>query len=268
MNSKTTTPNRVLNAIPSQGKETDWKFEKAIEDGLITKDYPESFDLREEDWWSVGDQGYTSSCIGWASTDGMLRWHLVKANKIDKNDKLSVRFIWMAAKETDNNVEYPETFIESSGTPMKPAMEVMRKFGCVHEKELEFNKGFASSDHTTESFFSLAAELKIKAYYCLQYDEIFDLDRFKKWIFNVGPVLAMVDLDQNFWNPYTDKTALVNEYDKDNQKGGHAVVLVGYTKDHFIVRNSWGAEYGDNGYAYVSNAYMQAAFCEAYGITV
>lgn len=265
---KTVVPERILNAVLSQGKETDWTFEKAIEDGLITRDYPETLDLREEEWWQVGDQGGTSSCIGWASTDGMLRWHLVKANKINKEDKLSVRYTWMASKETDKFSEYPETFIENSGTPLKAAMEVLRKFGCVHEEVFPFTQGFVSNEYDTDSFYNLAAQLKIKGYYCLQYDEVFDIDKFKKWLFNVGPVLAMVDLDENFWNPYTDKTTVLKEYDKENQKGGHAVVLVGYTKDHFIIRNSWGTEYGDNGYVYATNEYMQAAFCEAYGITL
>jgi len=31
--------------------------------------------------------------------------------------------------------------------------------------------------------------------------------------------------------------------------GGHAVAIVGYTRDGFIIRNSWGEKYGDHGYA-------------------
>lgn len=31
--------------------------------------------------------------------------------------------------------------------------------------------------------------------------------------------------------------------------GGHAIAIVGYNKDGFIVRNSWGKEYGHNGYS-------------------
>lgn len=32
--------------------------------------------------------------------------------------------------------------------------------------------------------------------------------------------------------------------------GGHAVSFVGWKDDYFILKNSWGTEYGDNGYYY------------------
>lgn len=40
--------------------------------------------------------------------------------------------------------------------------------------------------------------------------------------------------------------------------GGHAVVAVGYRDDHrqFIVRNSWGREFGDRGYCYFPYDYL------------
>ena len=60
----------------------------------------------------------------------------------------------------------------------------------------------------------------------------------------------------------------MDEYQPDTTRGGHCVALVGYRKDRFIVRNSWGSGWGDKGFAYASLAYAQAAFTEAYGIQV
>ena len=34
-------------------------------------------------------------------------------------------------------------------------------------------------------------------------------------------------------------------------EGGHAVAIVGYNEDGFIIRNSWGMSYGDNGYSII-----------------
>jgi C1A family cysteine protease len=32
----------------------------------------------------------------------------------------------------------------------------------------------------------------------------------------------------------------------------HAVLLVGYDRRSWIIKNSWGSKFGDNGYIYVS----------------
>ena len=43
--------------------------------------------------------------------------------------------------------------------------------------------------------------------------------------------------------------------------GGHAVLAVGYDdrKEHVIVRNSWGAGWGDKGYCYLPYRYITTA---------
>jgi hypothetical protein len=72
---------------------------------LLQEQYPENIDLREEDWHNdIVWQGETSSCVAWASTDSMFRWHLVKALRLAEKQYLSARFTWMASKETDKFV--------------------------------------------------------------------------------------------------------------------------------------------------------------------
>nr|MBC7612249.1 hypothetical protein [Pseudopedobacter sp.] len=39
---------KILNAITSQGKETDWKMEQAIVEGIAGPDFSETLDLRED----------------------------------------------------------------------------------------------------------------------------------------------------------------------------------------------------------------------------
>jgi C1A family cysteine protease len=65
------------------------------------------------------------------------------------------------------------------------------------------------------------------------------------------------------------KRGKLDQYKPETRRGGHAVALVGYTPDAFIVRNSWGTTaWGDQGFGYASSAYAQADFTEANGLTV
>lgn len=45
---------------------------------------------------------------------------------------------------------------------------------------------------------------------------------------------------------------------RDRSRGGHAVVAVGYdeTRDLLLFRNSWGVEFGENGYGWLPYAYL------------
>ena len=50
-------------------------------------------------------------------------------------------------------------------------------------------------------------------------------------------------------------------------RGGHAVALVGYGTNGSSCANSWGTAWGDKGFAYASEAYINAAFYdESYGV--
>src|SRR5919108_3117943 len=132
---------RVLNVVPSRDTERDWQLEQADAAGLLAAApaaVPRSKDLREE-WWKIGDQGSTGSCVGWATADALLRWHFTKAGRIKQTDALSKRFIWMASKETDEFISSPSTFIENAGTSLKAALDVARKFGAVKGAGLPFS---------------------------------------------------------------------------------------------------------------------------------
>jgi Papain family cysteine protease len=56
--------------------------------------------------------------------------------------------------------------------------------------------------------------------------------------------------------------------DSNTARGGHAVSIVGYKSDRFIIRNSWGTGWGDKGFGYASLADAQDAFTEACGVAV
>jgi C1A family cysteine protease len=252
----------ILNCLPSQDTERDWTFGDAASAGVIAAAaIPVSKDLRES-WWLIGNQGSTGSCVGWATADSVLRWHFVKSSRLAQSQLLSMRYVWMASKETDIFITRPTTFIESDGTSLKAALDISRNFGVVLDSVLPFATG-SLYQGSANSFYAQAAQRKIASYFNLGRN----LLDWRTWIANNGPILTRLDVDAT-WDNASSTGGKLDTYQPLTTRGGHAVALVGYTQDRFIVRNSWGKTWGDKGFAYASNGYATDAFTEAYGITL
>lgn len=259
---------RILNCIPSRDVERDWQLADADAAGALAAApaaIPASKDLRAA-WWKIADQGSTGSCVGWASADSVLRWHFVKAKRIKNTDRLSPRFQWMASKETDAFNTQPTTFIETAGTSIKTALDVARKFGTVPESILAFDSAKLFPGET-KTFYAIAAMHKITAYFNLSLGTGHQLDDWRYWLATTGPILTRLEVDRT-WDDARTTAGNLDVYRPKTARGGHAVAIVGYTPDRFIVRNSWGTTWGDRGFGYASLAYAQDAFTEAYGVIV
>jgi hypothetical protein len=265
---KTTQNSRILNCILSSNTENDWLYDDALAAGFSkkAKALPKSVDLRET-WWNISDQGATGSCVGQATADGLLRWHFVKKGLIKQDELLSVRFIWMSAKETDEFRARPETFIEEAGTSLKAALDIARKYGCVTDKLLPFKTGslYSGSERT---FYAMASRYRIVNYFNLTPILKDKLDTWKQWLASGnGPILTRLNVDKT-WDEASKTKGKLEVFQPKTARGGHAICIVGYSSDGFIVRNSWGTGWGDKGFAYASVAYAQKAFDEAYGVSV
>lgn len=258
----------ILNCIPSPETEEDWTIADGDDGELVdlTQTLPSSMDLRAS-WWSIRNQGQTGACVGFATADSVLRWHYVQRGLIGKQDFPSPRFIWMANKETDGITNYPTSFLERSGSSTRDAMSVAKKYGCVLEQSLPMSRGYPLSRASLTAFYSDAARRRIHGYRNLFRGTADRLGTLKRWLAQRGPVLTRLNVDES-WRKATSANGKLSVYNPYPGAGGHAVSLVGYTKDYFIVRNSWGTSWGDNGFAYASYEYTKAAFTEAYGAII
>lgn len=70
------------------------------------------------------------------------------------------------------------------------------------------------------------------------------------------PVSVLIEADQDIFQHY--KSGVIKAKDNCGANLDHAVLVVGYhlvdLVDTFIVKNSWGADWGDNGYVEISGA--------------
>jgi C1A family cysteine protease len=257
---------RICNVIPSKDTDTDFSFESGVAAGVVERKaaLPASVDLRAP-WWTINDQGFTGSCVGWATADGVVRWHMEQAGKLAKHTMLSPRHVWMASKETDSIRGVPETFIEEAGTMIKNAAHIAQKYGVALESDLPFDIKTTMYTGDENTFYTRCAKHRIASYHNLKRN----LDDWKSWLSQSGPILVALNVDAS-WDNAGSNGGKIDHFQPNTVRGGHAVAVVGYRKDgRFIVRNSWGTSWGDMGFGYVSAAYIQAAFYpESYGVTM
>jgi len=87
-----------------------------------------------------------------------------------------------------------------------------------------------------------------------------DLTVIKLCLLSKIPFILGFRLYESFNSAETARTGIVQMPNTDTETwlGGHAVVCVGYKDDtrHFIMRNSWGTSWGDNGYFYMPYEYL------------
>jgi papain like protease len=265
-------PDRVLNVGDSPAREDDDTPAAAMAAGHLSgAEPPDAFDLRAP-WWDVGDQGETGSCVGWALADSVLRRQLVGAGRLAEAERLSPRFMWMAAKEMRAKLSeaeggpgwLPTTFLEQGPVDVKSALDVARRYGIAFEEDLPFHGDLFPGG--VEHFYDVAGRNKIAAYYRLDTgdDPAAWFEHWRRWIAQHGPVLVTVLVDKGFG----DGVPLLDAFDPETASYLHAAALVGYSGDGFLVRCSWGTTWGRDGYAAATEDYLTQAVAESYGVVV
>jgi hypothetical protein len=269
----------VLSCRESLKRETDWGIDAAIAAGYKVEEMshiPQEKDLRAA-WWQIGNQNTEEapwSCVGWAVADSVLRWHFVQAKRIKEDETLSWRCLWMAAKETDEFTDRPTTFIEQYGTSLKAALAIAYKYGVV----LDSNPNLTPDGlykGTADAFYATAAQLRITTYFNLGTKQ----DNWRRWLgSDRGPIAIRMVPDKAWMSDFHHPLIMNNEQSNgkfdiygtssNNTEFGHACAIVGYMEDCFIIRNSWGTEWGKDGFALISEEYATNAIQEAYCVVL
>jgi hypothetical protein len=255
----------IAAARRSAAQEDDLGVDAAVAEGVLdAREPPPALDLRE-DWHDVADQGRTNSCVGWALADSVLRWQFVKAGRLAPAAKLSPRFVWMASKEFDQRIDYPSTFLEEDGTSLKAGLDVARRYGLALESELPWDRGFATG--SPEAFYASARARRISRYFNLGDDTVDRhgcFDAWRRWMHQRGPVLVLLAIDRGLGAP----GPLLSGFDRASAQHSHAVALVAYAPERFVVRSSWGTGWGEGGYAEMDLDYAAEAIIESYGVVI
>lgn len=196
----------------------DFMVESIYPDAVIL---PEVYDLRPQ-MRPIRDQGQQGTCSAQTAA-AMKEWE--ELTDVGFKEYMSPQFVYNLRPNQ-----------ESEGMTPRDTMDILFKIGIVSEKA-----------YTYGTFSAIPDELKMQAakYKIQGYAQINTLDALKKALFANGPCyFGFYVYDPNsmeFWKQQNPNQPAL---------GGHAVCCCGWLKDCFIIRNSWTAQWGDQGYCF------------------
>lgn len=145
---------------------------------------------------------------------------------------------------------------EDSGAMLGDGASVLENLGVCPEIEWPYDISNFAIDPPEQSY--VDAQLT-KATKCLSLPN--DLNQIKASLAGGWPVVFGISVFESFESDEVAKTGIVSMPGPNEQcLGGHAVLIVGYddSKKCFLIRNSWGSDWGLSGYFYLPYQYVQA----------
>lgn len=197
---------------------------------------------------AVEQQGETNSCAANA-TAGAYEY-LVKRHLGEEAYDVSRLFIYYNARAIDD----PDN-IADEGSVLQSVIESLKAHGACSEDTWTFDQE-AVNEQPSEEAYEEAKQFLIEDTELVATD----LNAWKTALAEGNPIIFGVKLFGTF--DKHKKPGLVPapspaEAGRESH-GGHAMLCVGYSDPDqvFIVRNSWGPEWGDKGYCYIPYRYL------------
>ena len=198
------------------------------------------------------DQGKEGTCTGYALANVA---NFLLKTRADSPDPVSVSpdMLYEFAKRYD---EWPGE--KYSGSSIRGAIKAWHKHGVCSEDTWNQARNIKTEKTKYDFFVKDAQSRPLGAYFRVNHK---DLVAMHNAMAEVGILYASSNVHENWKKPVKKKkinnkkgTAefeYVVEFDAENYHilGGHAFSIVAYDRDGFWVQNSWGKDWGDNGFA-------------------
>jgi C1A family cysteine protease len=192
----------------------------------------------------VEDQGNLGSCTGNALVGAMeVLENIEKASFVD----LSRLFVYYNERAMEGTIR------QDAGAVIRDGVKTLVKSGVCTEKLWPYNIAKFKNKPTKPCFTDgLTRTVSM-------YSRLNTTTDMRNCLAAGFPFVFGFSVYDSFESDAVAKTGVVPMPGKSEQLlGGHAVLAVGYddTTQHFIVRNSWGAGWGDKGYFTIPYAYL------------
>jgi hypothetical protein len=238
---------RVFNVRPDAVDLRDWEFQPPVSSAPLDVRYPP--DVRP-----VLDQGLTSACTGYALAV-VIEYLLVRAGR--HVEPISAHMLYSMARRYDEWAENDEDGgpDADTGSSLRGALKGWLRHGASSARLWPKLEMPAPRAAPTEDWWTDAIKRPLGAYYRIEPRSLRDMHVA---IDQVGALYASAFTHAG-WEDLLREEAVPRPEDPSdlpvirrkagNPDGGHAFAIVGYTRDGFIVHNSWGPAWGKGGLA-------------------
>jgi len=226
-------------------------------DPLMRGRLPEFIDLSSF-FPAPGNQGDQGSCVGWAVGYALKTYQEAMEFNISSPqewDHFSPAFVFNSIKQGDDC---------SAGSRISDALEFVSNTGAVRMEDFPYQE--AQCLPPTDEILANARDFTIKSYRRLQREGM--LFAIREALSNEKPVVIAMRVFPSF-EEWKGNGNYRHDPDIEFQVDYHAVTIVGYDDDRRALKviNSWGAEWGDDGFFWMDYRAARHLIAEAYVTT-
>ncbi len=205
---------------------------------------PDAVDLRGN-CSDIEAQGKLGSCTAQALA-GNIEFLDKKADAAYTD--VSRLFIYYNERVIMDTVEY------DSGASLRDGIKTLKNDGACHETTWPYAISKFAKKPPTKCY------IEAKKHLIQSYHRLYTVSEMLTCLADGYPFVFGFTVYESFDSPKVKKTGIVHMPGKDEiALGGHAVMAVGYNrkKKRVLVRNSWGASWGRNGYFTMPFEYIE-----------
>ena len=212
-------------SVPNEGSlkspkdSRDWIFEGLAKGHHYMAEFPMEYDLRKY-MMPSRDQGPRGTCAAFVGCS-IKEIHMNMEDGFD--EWMSPEFIYY---HRDNK--------PASGMYGRNLFKILKKIGSVPEKHFPYQKNDIRIARPSNELYEYADRYKISSY-----ARVNTVNGLKRALLELGPAYLLLPLYKTrprFWLA-----------DGTENPSGHASTVVGYNRDGFILKNSWGPTWNGDG---------------------
>jgi C1A family cysteine protease len=244
-----------LGLVPSVGEWTEYQPEPTA--GIMST-LPSRVDLSES-LPPVKSQGSQGSCVAWA----VGYYYTTYQEAIERNWDITTLDHQLSPAYIYNQRDTSDCTNRNSGMSFWDAFTIVKNQGVAPLSLFPYNASDACTQ-PSDSVRSAAYPYRAEGFQFINYGD--ELDMLKDLLAQGKPIAVAIPVYESFYRISEDNPVLQPPAPGETFYGGHGMLVVGYDDEigGFLTVNSWGPNWGMEGYLYLSYEFVIQNVWEAW----